>query len=232
MSPLWSSSDQMPPFLPLMVLGVGLLGLGFSPGAWAPLVAWLGLDFLLLSGGHLAGTPALLGKRACGTLAIWSWIVFLPLHLYTLGIWHLYRILNREAPTGEVSATLVIGRRLLASEVRGDFANYLDLTAEFNEPAHCRGLPGYQALPILDASVPRADQLDGLFSRLRPGRTFIHCAQGHGRTGLVAAAFLIFSGEAPSAACALRRLQAVRPRLRLNRGQQAFLDAYARHRAA
>ncbi|TWU44827.1 hypothetical protein Poly51_58930 [Rubripirellula tenax] len=57
-----------------------------------------------------------------------------------------------------------------------------------------------------------------------PKPVLIHCAQGHGRTGLVAAAVLIVSGEAQTAADAIAIIQAVRPGVELNKAQRMILE--------
>jgi protein-tyrosine phosphatase len=121
----------------------------------------------------------------------------------------------------------VVGRRLLAHEVVGEFANYVDLTAEFSEPSAIRRNPGYMSVPILDGSAPDPAALDQAVSRLRPGRTFIHCAQGHGRTGLFALAMLLRSGRAGSADEGLRKLQAARPGVRLSKVQLRCIERFA-----
>ena len=55
----------------------------------------------------------------------------------------------------------------------------------------------------------------------------MHCANGRGRTGLVAAAWLLAHGRADSAADALARVQAARPAVRLLPRQWAALEAFA-----
>lgn len=217
----------MPTYCLSALLGLGLAFVGVTHGGSAWVLLWLGVGFLLLAFAQAKKSPAILGKRASGTLAPWSWALFLPLHLYTLGIWHLYRLINREAATHSITPTLIIGRRLLAKEIPPGLANYIDLTAEFTEPATCRAHPGYQTFPILDASTPDADRLQELFGRLRPGPTYIHCAQGHGRTGLVAASYLLFTGQAQTTKQAVEMLRSARPGLRLNNGQSKFVDAFA-----
>ncbi|MFP2931679.1 tyrosine-protein phosphatase, partial [Pyxidicoccus sp. 3LG] len=39
-----------------------------------------------------------------------------------------------------------------------------------------------------------------------PGPLYVHCAQGHGRTGMIAAALLVARGDAADAATALARV--------------------------
>lgn len=94
------------------------------------------------------------GKRADGTLPLWSWVAFLPLLIYATVVWHLIRLLSREPAHNTVTEQLVVGRRLLAFERAGEFDNFVDLTAEFSEPSLIRSSPSYRSFPILDGEAP------------------------------------------------------------------------------
>jgi hypothetical protein len=147
--------------------------------------------------------------------------------LYTAIVWHLVRGFSREPAHNEVSDDLVIGRRLLPGELKGEFANYVDLTAEFVEPAAFRSAPGYLCFPILDGAAPDAKALADFVSRLHPGRTFIHCAQGHGRTALLALAVMLKSGAARTVDEGLNKLRAVRPGIGLSPAQRRCIENFA-----
>jgi protein-tyrosine phosphatase len=108
---------------------------------------------------------------------------------------------------------------LLPSEVPAGFDNYVDLTAEFAEPSSIRRSSAYVCFPILDGAAPAPQALRKAVGNLRPGRTFVHCGQGYGRTGLFAAAVLLTSGAAGTMEEALQMLVAARPGIRLN-GEQ------------
>ena len=56
-----------------------------------------------------------------------------------------------------------------------------------------------------------------------PVPVYIHCAQGHGRTGTVAAAVLVAKGIHSTPEAAIDALQRVRPKLALNRTQLQFV---------
>lgn len=56
--------------------------------------------------------------------------------------------------------------------------------------------------------------------------TLIHCAQGHGRTALVATCLLI-QRDNLTAPAAIAAVLAARPHARMNRSQRAFVDAFA-----
>ena len=213
----------------LLLLGMVLMGLGVAERGWCFLALWLGCDFLILGIAHGRGAHGVFGKRVDGTLPLWSWLLFFPLFIYTRAVWHLIRLFSREPARSKVTQQLVVGRRLLASELDGEFDNFVDLTAEFSEPSIIRDSPSYRSFPILDGAAPTPEALYAAVASLRPGRTFIHCAQGHGRTGLFALAVLLSSGVARSVEDGLRMLSAVRPAIRLSREQHRCILIYAQN---
>lgn len=79
---------------------------------------------------------------------------------------------------------------------------------------------------MLDGSGVTAGELRGLAAEIddMPKPVLIHCAQGHGRTGLVAAAVLLVSGEAKTAVDAIAMVKSVRPGVELNREQMSVLE--------
>jgi hypothetical protein len=213
----------------LTLLGIVLVVLGLVERGWFLGAVWLGSDFLVLAIAHGRGSHRVFGKRADGTLPLWGWLVFFPLLIYTAVVWHFVRLFSREPASNAVNEQLVVGRRLLATELEGEFDNFVDLTAEFSEPSAVRSSPSYCSFPILDGSAPSPEALRAAVASLRPGRTFIHCAQGHGRTGLFALAVLLRSGVARSVEDGLRMLSAVRPAIRLSRQQYRCIQIYAQN---
>ena len=213
----------------LILLGIVLVVIGLIEGGWFLLAVWFGCDFLTLGVAHRTGSHRVFGKREDGTLPLWSWLVFLPLLVYTAAVWHLIRLFSREPAYNVVTEQLVVGRRLLAFELEGEFENFVDLTAEFSEPSSIRCSPSYRSFPILDGGAPTPEALRAAVTSLKPGRTFIHCAQGHGRTGLFALAVLLNSGVARSVEDGMRMLSAVRPAIRLSREQHRCIQVYAQN---
>jgi protein-tyrosine phosphatase len=184
---------------------------------------WLGLSFVVLGFAYLLRRPAMLGKRCDGSLAWWSWCAFLPLHLLLHAVWHLTRLLSREATTHQVTHRLTVGRRLLASELPKGIELVIDLTSEFSEPKGIREGLLYRCFPILDAAVPDAAELRAFIAALPDMPTYVHCAQGHGRTGLFSIACLREKGCCRSASEALALLKSVRQGIALNRAQREFI---------
>lgn len=211
----------------LILLGLILITIGVVEGGWLLVAVWFGGDFLALGIAHAMGAHGIFGKRPDGSLPPWRWFVFLPLLIYTTLVWHGIRLLSHEPALNRVTDKLFVGRRLLASEVEGEFANYVDLTAEFAEPQIIRQSSGYFCFPILDGAAPDLESLRRAVGRLKPGKTFIHCAQGHGRTGLFALAVLLQSGTVKNADDGLRMLQAARSGIRLNGAQRRWVQTFA-----
>lgn len=209
------------------LLGVALVLAGVQCRFWGISLIWLGCDFLTLGVAHVRRAHGVFGKRSDGTLPLWSWMLFFPLHAYTSPVWHLLRLFSREPRLNRVSDELVVGRRLLAREIPGSFTNFVDLTAEFQEPRSLREAPGYVTFPILDASAPDPQALRAAVSRLQPGATFVHCAQGHGQTGLFALAVLLSSGAVKDVQEGLSMLANARPAIQLSPEQIKCVRAYA-----
>jgi len=211
----------------LILLGIVLVAFGFAEGGWFAVAIWLGCDFLVVGIAHGMGAHRVFGKRSDGTLPVWSWLLFLPLLVYTAAVWHLIRLFSREAAFNVINEKLVVGRRLLTFELDGEFDNYVDLTAEFAEPGVIRDAECYRSIPILDGAAPTPEALHVAVASLRPGRTYIHCAQGHGRTGLFALAVLLKSGVAHGVEDGFRMLSAARPGIRLSREQRRCIQVFA-----
>jgi hypothetical protein len=212
----------------LTLIGLVLIAIGFVERGWFILLVWLGGNFSILGLAHWRGAHRVFGKRPDGIIQIWHGFIFLPLLTYTSFVWHLTRLFTRESAYNMVTEQLVVGRRLLPSELGEKFDNYVDLTAEFSEPAAIRLSPAYRCFPILDGATPTPHALRQAVSRLRQGRTFIHCAQGHGRTGLFVLAILLSSGVVSSVEDGLRILTTARPAIRLNREQRECIRIFAK----
>ncbi|HAL72243.1 MAG TPA: hypothetical protein DCP71_10770 [Verrucomicrobiales bacterium] len=204
------------------LLGAALLAYGMAGENWW--LVWLGMCFVILGIAYAKRKATVFGKRPDGTLPIWSWLVFLPLHVYTLLVWHLIRLISREPACGKVHGAVTIGRRLLAHELPGSTHMVVDLTAEFQEPAAITSHRDYRSFPILDATAPDEDALRHFIRNLPAGPVYIHCAQGHGRTALFTAAFLMERGLCTSLEEARSLIKTARPGARMNREQEAFIQ--------
>jgi hypothetical protein len=212
----------------MLLLGLSMVALGLTRGLWGIPLAWLGLNFAVLGVAYWRHNHRVFGKTPQGRLPFWSRLLFLPLLVYHWLVWHLLRLLSREPAYSRVTDKLVLSRRVLPFELDEVFENYVDLTAEFAEPSAIRKRPGYRCFPLLDGSAPTPEALAEAVKSLPPGRTFVHCAQGHGRSGLFGLAFLLVSRVTRTLDEGLEMLQAARPGVRLSRDQRRCIEAVAR----
>lgn len=212
-----------------LVAAVLMAVCGVSYGGAALLLLWPAVSFLVVSLAYLLFGPRLLGKRADGVLAGWAVCLLLPFHLYVWMVWHLVRVVIREPAFHWLTERVVIGRRLLSRELPPEVTAVVDLTSEFPEPLALRQR-NYRSFPVLDGFVPPIDVLAGWIAEVRdlPGPVYVHCAAGHGRTGMFAACLLLARGEAATPDEALKLIRVERPGVRLGRRQRRAVEEFHR----
>ena len=138
----------------LTLIGLPLITIGLVERGWFVLLVWLGGDFFILGLAHWQAAHGVFGKKTDGTISFWHRLLFFPLLVYTAVVWHLTRLFSRGSAYNTVTEQLVVGRRLLPPELGEKFDNYVDLTAEFSEPAAIRRSPAYRCFPILVTRLP------------------------------------------------------------------------------
>lgn len=192
---------------------------------------WGGLAFVLVGVSYCVHTTRLFGKTEHGKLKLLNKIALLPYLALIWATWHAVRVLQRESAFDKVTPTLWVGRRLLGSEPVPPVEVVLDLTCEFDEPRTIReACSKYVALPILDKGVPcNPDEVLELLRELSAAGTsvYVHCAQGHGRTGMIAGLLLLYQQDELSPAEALAAIQKARPGVALAWEQMKFIERAA-----
>ena len=210
-----------------LLLGALVSFLAYIWGNWWHFLHWFSFSCFALSAGYAGLGPQVFGKQTDdGHIPVWSKVIHLPYMAFAECVWQLARLLSSENPTDTVTDDIILGRRLRVSELPEAVSNYVDLTAETEDPKAIRDSASYITFPILDASVPSSTALKSAVSQLPPGRTFIHCAQGHGRTGLFALALLLERRHIRSFKEGIELIKAARPGVRLNTTQEAFIRNY------
>jgi protein-tyrosine phosphatase len=191
---------------------------------------WPAISFLAVAAAYAGLGPVVFGKRPNGSLAPWAVLLLLPYLALTWLTWHLQRRLTREEPCNEIVPSLWLGRRPFAHELPASVVLVVDLTAEFAAPRWLRRRCRYVCLPVLDAFVPDEADVAALvgYVAARTDAVYIHCAQGHGRSALVAAAVLLARGLARDAAEAETLLRKARPGVRLKPSQRRLLARLSR----
>lgn len=212
----------------LCLMAAILGGYGFWQGGWYYLLLWPAANFLLVGGSYLTGSTAIFGKRSNGTMNPLNRLLLLPFIILLEIVWHFVRVFYKESPVNQLDDQLIIGRRLLGREVPGGIDNIVDLTCEFPEPKAVREGRNYLCRPILDASVPAQKRLRELVDEVEQleGVTFVHCAQGHGRTGLIVAALLLKRNPKLTVEEVLEKLKVVRPKLDCSDEQLKALEKF------
>jgi protein-tyrosine phosphatase len=192
-------------------------------GGWNVLLVWPGVSFAVVSVAYLSGDVRWFGKRTDGTRHWLSRLALLPYFLFTKTVWIAQITISREPAAHAVNDSLVVARRLRPAEMPSDVTDVVDLTCEFTDPRSIRQRLRYTCHPILDAgSAPAAELLSSIRALPPPmhGRLLIHCANGHGRTGMFAAIWLVAHGFSTTAEDAITKLRVVRPGVGLRAGQR------------
>jgi len=198
------------------------------------ILVWPAISFGMISAGYLALGPRVYGKSNSGRLSVINRVLLLPFLLYLWSAWYLLRLVKHENACDQVTDRLIIGRRLLSRELPESVDHIVDLTSEFDEPGRLRNCE-YHSFQILDGFVLTKDQLQHWANKVAAmqGTVYIHCAEGHGRTGLVAAAVLIETRQCSSIEEAIVLLSTCRPLVRLGTRQMSLLKAlYGTHPSA
>ncbi|MBF0472305.1 MAG: hypothetical protein HQK91_00185 [Nitrospirae bacterium] len=189
------------------------------------LLLWVAFDFIIISIGYLGAGHSIFQKNIYGKIPFYIKLIYLPYMLFSSLIWHLYKITINEKPYNKISNDIIIGRYLLKDEIPDGITNYIDLTAELEEPNNVLSM-NYICLPILDGSIPSSKDLEIALSKMKHGITYIHCAQGHGRTGLIAIILLKTQNKITTFEEGLTLLKDFRPNIELNRNQKKFANQY------
>ncbi len=188
---------------------------------WHLILLWPAMAFLMVSQAYFRNDPMMFWKLPDGTRpAIATWLL-LPYLLFARIVWELQVLFDNTPPWHQVTEKLIIARRLKSDELPDGVSQIIDLTSEFVDPPSIRQHPGYVALPVLDAQAIDIDKAILLSEQAAQvdGRILIHCANGSGRSGHVAAICLIVWKKAKSAAEAIQMVKDARPWVSLNAKQ-------------
>ncbi len=192
------------------------------------LLLWPALSLLLVSAAYFSRSPNVFAKRSSGKLGIPQTVLLFPFLAYTWITWYVLKTTGKEAVMSPITKSVFIGRRLLPFEFTSEIKSILDLTAEFPEVGASRKGRVYACVPILDGMAMSPQALLATAQRVAslPHPVLIHCAQGHGRSAMVGAAYLVLSGAAKTSEEAISLLQSARPKARLAACQRKALEDF------
>ena len=214
------------------MIGVFLAISAYIYPSLALVLIWASVSLVFIACGYGGVGAKVFGKEDDGKIPIFFKLVLFPYLLFTWAVWNLIRLLSKEDAFNQIDEEITVGRRLLHHEISQKFDHYVDLTAEFDEPNSIGSASTYRCLPILDAGVPYFLELDEMLQRVNKGNVYIHCAQGHGRTGLFAIALLYSRGKIRNIKEGLVFLQESRPAIKLNSLQENFLTKYFKEKGS
>ena len=212
-----------------LACSVGLVVIAFPWTASSVLKLWGSLALGVVGLGYAGVGPRIFGKVSDGRMRPLNVLLLAPYLLLLWSVWHLSRALRREPPFHELVDGIIIGRRLLPGEYPEGIESVVDLTAEFPESSRIRQGRNYWTFPILDGSPSTPEALEQVARAIMdlPGDVYIHCAEGHGRTALVATSLLLARGDVRSADEAVALVLERRPLARMNASQRKVVDEVA-----
>ena len=219
-----------------LAAGLGLLTEGghVRNSPWSYPLFSAGLGFSLMGIAYMLRWTGVLGKRRDGRLMFSSYLLFWPYHLMNWLTYAVFRLFAREHPFDSIVPGVYLGGRLLASDKaafeKAGIRSVLDLTSELSEAEFIRRNAAYACLPLLDRTAPLpkefAAAVEFLTKSLEHGPVYVHCAVGHGRSAVIAAAWMVKSGNASSATDALVKLKAARPGVSPSAAQFKALEKF------
>lgn len=194
----------------VMVAALWLVGVGFCAAKYW----WLSVIFAWCALSNIAIAICYLWKPEFGVLMLakdvqtgglsWQGWWLAP---YLVGLWFFWAVKHLilgEHPFDLVAEGIYVGRFCMRypSEFPVECTHIVDLTAEF--PVRKRVLMGrtFRCLPSMDREMPEEQPL-GLLAREVAdwgGITYIHCANGHGRSAVLAAMVLVLRGHCTTVA--------------------------------
>lgn len=206
------------------MLGISAIGLGIMAGLAGWPSIWFGTTMLAVGANYAFPKHCPIFRKQRGTLGLGRKLILLPYLGLLHGTWHILRMTSSEPPFVELAPGILIGRRLLAHEYP-PITTLVDLTAEIDE--HVPNGSTLLPFPILDGAPAEPAKLREMARQIGESAKpiYIHCAQGHGRTSMVAAAVLLELELARTTDSALETIRMVRPGAKPNAAQLEALEA-------
>lgn len=195
-----------------------LAGLAVLLAPWGLILAWPALSLAVAAAAYLGLGPMVFGKRGGRVHPLM--LALLGPYLVSLAAWHRQR--HAAHPADPVTSRLLVGRRVSPSGadqlIEQGVTAVLDLTCEYSEAAPFLRLE-YRNIQVLDLTPPSIDDLLGaarfVVDRMNDGMVYVHCAQGIGRSAIVAAACLLALDDQLDVDEACARTERARPGVRL-----------------
>jgi protein-tyrosine phosphatase len=214
---------------PLLLIALGLAWAAVLLAPWGWLLLWPAGALVVVSAAYVVRWHGVFGKRPDGRLHPVHVLLLLPYLAAAWWAWRVRKWVWQEEPYTEIVENLYLGRRLGQKEMPDGVELVVDLTAEFRERPGVRNGRHYVCLPTLDGTAPLDEPFMRLVERVagHPGRVYVHCAVGYGRSATLVGAVLLRRGLAERPGQAVHMLQTLRPGVAIGRGQYRLLRKIA-----
>jgi hypothetical protein len=134
-----------------------------------------------------------------------------------------------ERPYDLVAPGIYVGRwpAGFPTEFPADCPNIVDMTAEFPEPPIVLRGRRYACVPSLDCMMPLPESIIEAVHEVQtwPGATYVHCANGHGRSACFAALMMVIRGHSSTWREAFLAMKRIRPYVNIHGGQAVLMDS-------
>jgi hypothetical protein len=191
---------------------------------------WPGLSFTLVLIAYWTNKPELLGKNPkTGKLHKGILILLFPFFALVWCAWYIESTRSNEPVYSNVANNLYLGRysrTIQGLDLHSDCL-VLDMTSEFSEPDEIIHNTNYRCFPVLDGHYPgNHDEYIELANEALKwqGPVYVHCAQGHGRSGAVLVILVILRGHVHSIDEAIAFLRQSRPGVDLHPYQRNIVE--------
>lgn len=215
--------------LGLMALLLSLVFLSYHNTSWIfemIIVGYCTITMGVVYNAYKENDYLCFGKSEKGKIALCGIISLLPYVLALRIRHHLITCFGKENKFDKLADGVYIGSRPLnIRDLPEECNTVVDLAAEFSEIkdiTESRHI-SYVSFPILEASVRSKEDIKNCINNLPNTSLYIHCAQGHGRTGFFSVAFLLEKGISKSLDEAIERISSSRPKAKIRKGQLAWL---------
>ncbi len=200
-------------------------------------VSLSGMSVALAANGvvHIPTATLWLGKNhATGAISTLGYVLQWPYHALLHARIARRRQRSKEPLYNEIAPGVYLGgwpQHDAQLPNQGHKLARVDMTAEL--PA--RGDGPYYNVPLYDTQGPSVQQTEGAVQwaasvRAQGTPVYVFCQNGHGRSGVVAAALLVETGMAKDGGDAERMVKAARPKVRFNAAQAVAWQGWLEHR--
>ncbi|MDX1959640.1 MAG: dual specificity protein phosphatase family protein [Leptospiraceae bacterium] len=190
---------------------------------------WFSCSFFYLGGIYFLNKPNLLAKNQyLGRISGFIILFNLPYFLLINSIWFLKDTFSKENRTDYFFENYYIGKKVSFKNLPKNIETVVDLTAELNEDYDIVRNKNYILFPILDGSIPDINDFYLLIKKITnlQNNIYIHCAEGHGRTAIVAIVLYLLKNKELSINDGISFVKSKREKISLNETQKEFLNSF------